>query len=120
MAATEPRLKAEIEGCAAVGRRAARPGKYSNAARLHHRVTPCISEVFGAMGADGRALLEKWARKARSRTPEGEEPPWSARNYRPYWTQLLSIAAQRGAAREIGFGAFKAGAAAADRLRREG
>ena len=37
-----------------------------------------------------------------------------------YWTQLLSIAAQRGAAREIGFGAFKAGAAAADRLRREG
>ena len=31
----------------------------------------------------------------------GEEPPWSARNYVPYWTQIISKEAQRGAAEEI-------------------
>ena len=30
-----------------------------------------------------------------------EEPPWSARNFIPYWSQLLSKEAQRGAAIEI-------------------
>ena len=38
---------------------------------------------------------------ARNKTPPGEEPPWSARNFVPYWSQLLSKEAQRGAAVEI-------------------
>ena len=28
-------------------------------------------------------------------------PPWSARNYVPYWSQIISKEAQRGAAEEI-------------------
>ena len=42
-----------------------------------------------------------WARLARGKTPEGEEPPWSARNFVPYWSQVISSAAQRAAAAEI-------------------
>jgi hypothetical protein len=30
-------------------------------------------------------VLNDWARLARGKTPEGEEPPWSARNFFPYW-----------------------------------
>ena len=33
--------------------------------------------------------------------PPGVEPPWSARNFLPYWSQLLSKEAQRGAAIEL-------------------
>ena len=35
------------------------------------------------------------------RRPPGEEPPWSARNFIPYWSQVLSATAQRAAAAEI-------------------
>ena len=58
---------------------------------------PC---VFVSSGS-ARGLLETWSRAARAKTPYGEEPPWSARNYIPYWSQLLSKEAQRGAAIEI-------------------
>ena len=44
---------------------------------------------------------DNWARLARGKTPEGEEPPWSARNFVPYWSQVISSAAQRAAAAEI-------------------
>ena len=33
--------------------------------------------------------------------PTCEEPPWSARNFIPYWSQVLSATAQRAAAAEI-------------------
>ena len=46
-------------------------------------------------------LLNGWASRARGKTPPGEEPPWSARNYVPYWSQIISKEAQRGAAEEI-------------------
>ena len=46
-------------------------------------------------------LLNDWSAKARGKTPPELEPPWCARNYTPYWTQLLSKAVQRGAAEEI-------------------
>ena len=42
-----------------------------------------------------------WARLARGKTPEGEEPPWSALNFFPYWSQVVSTAAQKAAAAEI-------------------
>ena len=42
-----------------------------------------------------------WASRARGKTPPGEEPPWSARNYVPYWSQIISKEAQRGVAEEI-------------------
>ena len=42
---------------------------------------------------------------ARGKTPEGEEPPWSARNFFPYWSQVVSTAvrgsAQKAAAAEV-------------------
>ena len=60
-----------------------------------------IFEVFGGMHPSAVNLLNDWAAKARGKTPPGEEPPWCARNYCPYWSQLLSKAAQLGAAREI-------------------
>ena len=57
--------------------------------------------VFGGMHADAVTLLNDLAAKARGKTPPGEEPPWCARNYVPYWSQILSKEAQLGAAREI-------------------
>ena len=66
-----------------------------------HDVTPCVFEVFGSAAPEVLQLLEGWGGAARSKTPPGEEPPWSARNFVPYWSQLLSKEAQRGAAIEI-------------------
>ena len=57
------------------------------------RAVPRLTEVL--------SLLEGWGRAARSKTPPGVEPPWSARNFMPFWSQLLSMQAQRGAAIEI-------------------
>ena len=69
--------------------------------RLGHEVVPFVMEVFGGVDRDGMDLLAAWSARARARTPPGEEPPWSARNFIPYWSQILSKEAQRGAAREI-------------------
>ena len=69
--------------------------------RLGHTVDPCIFEVFGGAETNVVALLEEWGKAARGKTPPGEDPPWCARNYVPYWSQVLSKAAQRGAAEEI-------------------
>ena len=46
-------------------------------------------------------MLHDWAGRARQRAPEGEDAPWWARNFVPYHSQLISQAAQRGAANEI-------------------
>ena len=69
--------------------------------RLGHTVVPVIFETFGGFEAGAVNLLNDWARLARGKTPEGEEPPWSARNFVPYWSQVISSAAQRAAAAEI-------------------
>ena len=66
-----------------------------------HAVTSCIFEVFGGFDREVADLLLTWGSKARGKTPPGEEPPWSARNYVPYWSQIISKEVQRGAAREI-------------------
>ena len=58
-------------------------------------------ETFGGFEESAVRVLNDWARLARGKTPEGEEPPWSARNYVPYWSQIISKEAQRGAAAEI-------------------
>ena len=60
-------------------------------------------DVFGGAAPEALSLLEGWGRAARSKTPPGVEPPWSAHNFMPYryWSQLLSKEAQRGAAIEI-------------------
>ena len=60
-----------------------------------------VTSTFGGFSPEVVDLLNDWAGRARSKTPEGEEPPWSARNFVPYWSQILSKAAQRGAAAEI-------------------
>ena len=69
--------------------------------RANHTVTPCIFEVFGGFEESACDLLNEWAKRARGKTPPGEEPPWSARNFVPYWSQIISKEAQRGAAEEI-------------------
>ena len=66
-----------------------------------HDVIPCVFEVFGGAAPEVLSQLEGWGRAARSKTPPGVEPPWSARNFMPFWSQLLSMQAQRGAAIEI-------------------
>ena len=73
--------------------------KYAPAKINGHDVTPCVFEVFGSAAPEVMQLLEDWGRAARSKTPPGEEPPWSARNFIPYWSQLLSKEAQREAQR---------------------
>ena len=91
----------EILGAGAVGARAATTSKYVGAHKKGNVVTPMIFEVFGGMHPTAVNLLNDWAGKARGKTPPGEEPPWCARNYVPYWSQQLSKEAQLGAAREI-------------------
>ena len=51
--------------------------------------TVFVFEVFGSAAPEVLQLLEGWGRAARSKTPPGEEPPWSARSFIPYWSQLL-------------------------------
>ena len=77
------------------------PAKYAGALKKGHEVVPCIFEVFGGAEADAVALLERWGKRARGQTPPGEDPPWSARNFIPYYSQLLSKEVQRGVADEI-------------------
>ena len=57
--------------------------KYAPAKINGHDVTPCVFEVFGSAASEVMQLLEDWGRAARSKTPPGEEPPWSARNFIP-------------------------------------
>ena len=98
---TSARLRREILGCPAIGNRAAVPAKYANAMRAGHDVRPAIFECFGGFDTEAVKLLNEWGSRARGKTPPGEEPPWSARNYVPYWSQIISKEAQRGAAEEI-------------------
>ena len=98
---TSAELKRDILGCPAIGNRAAHPAHYAGAISKGHDVVPCIFEVFGGFDEDAVKLINEWGAKARGKTPMGEEPPWSARNYVPYWTQIISKEAQRGAAEEI-------------------
>ena len=88
-------------GGKAVGGREAVQAKYSDAIRKGHTVTPCIFEVFGGFNKGAVKVLNDWAAHARGKTPPGEEPPWSTRNCVPYWSQIISKEAQRGAAEEI-------------------
>ena len=78
-----------------------------------------IFEVFGGFHEGAAGLLNDWAARARGKTPPGEEPPWAARNYVPYWSQLLSKEAQRGAAVEI-LGRVREEAAAREAVRARG
>ena len=84
-----------------MGGRAAVEAKYKDALGKHHTVVPAIVEVFGSFDEGLVKLLDGWAKRAKQKTPPGEEPPWAARNFIPFWSQLLSKAAQQGAAREI-------------------
>ena len=64
-------------------------------------VVPCIFETFGGFEEGVVSLLNDWSKAARAKTPPGQEPPWSARNFIPYWSQLLSREVQLGVADEI-------------------
>ena len=64
-------------------------------------VTPCIFETFGGFEGSAVNLLNELSKAARAKTPPGQEPPWSARNFVPYWSQLLSREVQLGVADEI-------------------
>ena len=66
-----------------------------------HTVELFIVETFGGFEESAVRVLNDWARLARGKTPEGEEPPWSARNFFPYWSQVVSTSAQKAAAAEI-------------------
>ena len=98
---TEAGYRRSIIGGDAVAGRAATPAKYAGAIGLGNSVVPCVFETFGGAGDDVLCLLQSWNSSARAKVPPGEEPPWCARNYLPYWSQLLSKEAQRGAAAEI-------------------
>ena len=98
---TAPERRRGILGCQAIGGRDAVPAKYAGAHAKGHTVVPCIFEVFGGMERDTVDLLNAWAAKARGKTPPEVEPPWCARNFVPYWSQLLSKTVQLGAADEI-------------------
>ena len=75
-----------------IGNRAAVPAKYAPRARSRkgNTVVPCIFETFGGFEGSVVHLLNDLSKAARAKTPPGQEPPWSARNFVPYWSQLLS------------------------------
>ena len=98
---TNPPLRAEILGCDSVGGRDAVDAKYGDALAKGHQVVAAVFETWGGFSPAVVDLLNDWAAAARGKTPEGQEPPWSARNFVPYWSQILSTKAQRGAAAEI-------------------
>ena len=98
---TAPELVRGIMGGNATATRAAMPAKYGPAMRKHCIVIPAIVEVFGGAHANLSDTLSQWSKRAKAKTPPGEDAPWSARNYLPYWSQLISKTAQQGAAREI-------------------
>jgi hypothetical protein len=98
---TSPALRRGIMGCESVGGRDPVAPHYADALRKGHDVQPCIFEIFGGFDEGAVKLLNEWGARARGKTPPGEEPPWSARNYVPYWSQIISKEAQRGAAAEI-------------------
>ena len=78
-----------------------------------HEVQPAIFEVFGGFDEGAVKLLNRWAGKARGKTPPGEEPPWAARNYVPYWSQRISRAIQVGAAQQVEDAVLRLGGSAA-------
>ena len=88
-------------GCQAVGGRAAVPAKYQGAFEKGNTVVPCIFETFGGFEGGVVDLLNNLSKAARAKTPPGQEPPWSARHFVPYWSQLLSREVQLGVADEI-------------------
>ena len=94
-------LRRQIKGCPSIDGRPAVVAKYVDALSKGHAVTSCIFEVFGGFDREVADLLLTWGSKARGKTPPGEEPPWSARNFVPYYSQLLSKEVQRGVADEI-------------------
>ena len=98
---TAPDHRRHILGCGAVGNRAAVPAKYAGALEKGNTVTPCIFETFGGFEGSVVDLLNELSKAARAKTPPGQEPPWSARNFVPYWSQLLSREVQLGVADEI-------------------
>ena len=97
-------LRAKNLGCESVGGRDPIRAKYAGALKKNQDVRVCVFEVFGGFDTfNGGAvdLLNELAAAARGKTPEGQEPPWSARNFVPYWSQIISSKVQRGAAAEI-------------------
>ena len=98
---TAPELQRHNLGCGAIGDRAATDAHYHGAIENGHTVELFIVETFGGFEESAVRVLNDWARLARGKTPEGEEPPWSARNFFPYWSQVVSTSAQKAAAAEI-------------------
>ena len=62
---------------------------------------PVVHESFGGFNKVAADLLMYLAMRARRKTPAGEEPPWAARSFVPYHSQLISAAVQCEAAEEI-------------------
>ena len=91
----------EILGSPAIGGREGVNAKYVDAIRKGHLVVPIIHETFGGFGPEAADLLMRLAVRARRKTPDGEEPPWAARTFVPYHSQLISAAVQCEAAEEI-------------------
>ena len=75
--------------------------KYQDAKRRGHEVLPVVHESFGGFNKVAADLLMYLAMRARRKTPAGEEPPWAARSFVPYHSQLISAAVQCEAAEEI-------------------
>ena len=92
---TNPPLRAEILGCESVGGRDAVGAKYADALAKGHQVCAAVFETWGGFSPAVVDLLNDWAAAARGKTPEGQEPPWSARNFVPYWSQILPSSARR-------------------------
>ena len=72
--------------------------KYLDAKLRGHTV---VHESFGGFNKTAADLLMYLAMRARRKTPAGEEPPWAARSFVPYHSQLISAAVQCEAAEEI-------------------
>ena len=57
--------------------------QYAGALGKGNTVTPCIFETFGGFESTVVGLFNDLSKAARAKTPPGQEPPWSARNFVP-------------------------------------
>ena len=81
----------------------ARPGDYDRARAQGYDVQLLLLETFGGAGPGVMRLLRKLSDEVSNRLSHAQydQTSWSARNWRTYQTQRLSVVLQLGAVEEI-------------------
>jgi len=79
-------------------------GDYRDALALNHRVVPLLFETFGGFGPDVVKLIYEFSERVNNKlnSEQYAHTTWSARSWRSFQTQRISIALQKAVAHQIG------------------